>query len=89
MLLKRKFHDESFMCSICLNEICFFFEGTAVGLVKNLALMAYISKGTKDMPIIELLEEFGMENLGIIIIEIPKSMQLKQIINLLHICASI
>ena len=32
-------------------------EGQAVGLVKNLALMAYISVGSQEQPIIEFLEE--------------------------------
>lgn len=39
-------------------------EGQAVGLVKNLALMAYISVGSSSIPIVEFLEEWGMENLG-------------------------
>lgn len=39
-------------------------EGQACGLVKNLALMAYISVGTPSAPIIEFLEEWAMENLG-------------------------
>ncbi|XP_037958315.1 DNA-directed RNA polymerase II subunit RPB2-like [Teleopsis dalmanni] len=38
-------------------------EGAAVGLVKNLALMAYISVGSEPTPILEFLEEWGMENL--------------------------
>ena len=38
-------------------------EGQAVGLVKNLALMAYISVGTNPSPILEFLEEWSMENL--------------------------
>tara|TARA_B100000524_G_scaffold317617_1_gene196729 strand:- start:1226 stop:3235 length:2010 start_codon:yes stop_codon:yes gene_type:complete len=38
-------------------------EGQAVGLVKNLALMAYISVGSAPSPIIEFLEEWGTENL--------------------------
>jgi DNA-directed RNA polymerase II subunit RPB2 len=38
-------------------------EGQAVGLVKNLALMAYISVGSKSEPILEFLEEWSMENL--------------------------
>ena len=38
-------------------------EGQAVGLVKNLALMAYISTGTPQAPILEFLEEFGTANL--------------------------
>ncbi|VDD91228.1 unnamed protein product [Enterobius vermicularis] len=38
-------------------------EGQAVGLVKNLALMAYISVGSMPEPILEFLEEWSMENL--------------------------
>jgi DNA-directed RNA polymerase II subunit RPB2 len=38
-------------------------EGHAVGLVKNLALMAYISVGSQPAPILEFLEEWSMENL--------------------------
>ncbi|OAF68973.1 hypothetical protein A3Q56_03288 [Intoshia linei] len=38
-------------------------EGQAVGLVKNLALMAYISVGSQPQPILEFLEEWSMENL--------------------------
>jgi len=38
-------------------------EGQAVGLVKNLALMAYISVGNTPSPILEFLEEWSMENL--------------------------
>ncbi|XP_065578696.1 DNA-directed RNA polymerase II subunit RPB2 [Artemia franciscana] len=38
-------------------------EGAAVGLVKNLALMAYISVGSQPSPILEFLEEWSMENL--------------------------
>lgn len=38
-------------------------EGQAVGLVKNLALMAYISVGCPQEPIIEFLEEWATENL--------------------------
>jgi DNA-directed RNA polymerase II subunit RPB2 len=38
-------------------------EGQAVGLVKNLALMAYISVGSPPAPILEFLEEWSMENL--------------------------
>jgi len=39
------------------------FQGHAVGLVKNLALMAYISVGSQPSPILEFLEEWSMENL--------------------------
>ncbi|CAG8548150.1 7523_t:CDS:10 [Ambispora gerdemannii] len=38
-------------------------EGQACGLVKNLALMSYISVGSSSGPIIEFLEEWGMTNL--------------------------
>jgi len=38
-------------------------EGQAVGLVKNLALMAYITVGTPQAPIIQFLGEFSTENL--------------------------
>jgi len=38
-------------------------EGQACGLVKNLALMAYISVGSASAPILEFLEEWATENL--------------------------
>lgn len=38
-------------------------EGAAVGLVKNLALMAYMSAGNNPSPILEFLEEWSKENL--------------------------
>lgn len=38
-------------------------EGQACGLVKNLSLMSNISVGTPSAPIIEFLEEFGLESL--------------------------
>lgn len=38
-------------------------EGAACGLVKNLALMAYISVGSSSAPIIEFLDEWTTENL--------------------------
>ncbi|KAI9140893.1 DNA-directed RNA polymerase II subunit RPB2 [Paraphysoderma sedebokerense] len=38
-------------------------EGQACGLVKNLALMAYISVGSQSDPIIDFLEEWTTENL--------------------------
>eukprot|EP01104_Vermistella_antarctica_P008801 TRINITY_DN2233_c0_g2_i1.p1 TRINITY_DN2233_c0_g2~~TRINITY_DN2233_c0_g2_i1.p1 ORF type:complete len:1180 (+),score=351.20 TRINITY_DN2233_c0_g2_i1:251-3790(+) len=38
-------------------------EGQACGLVKNLALMAYISVGSPSGPIIEFLEEICIDNL--------------------------
>ena len=38
-------------------------EGQAVGLVKNMSLMSYISVGSSAAPILEFLEEFATENL--------------------------
>ncbi|KAF8509919.1 DNA-directed RNA polymerase II, subunit 2 [Gautieria morchelliformis] len=38
-------------------------EGQACGLVKNLALMACISVGSPSPPVIEFLEEWGLESL--------------------------
>lgn len=38
-------------------------EGQACGLVKNLALMAYISVGSSALPLRHFLEEWSMENL--------------------------
>jgi DNA-directed RNA polymerase II subunit RPB2 len=38
-------------------------EGQACGLVKNLALMAYISVGCASTPVREFLEEWSMEAL--------------------------
>jgi DNA-directed RNA polymerase II subunit RPB2 len=38
-------------------------EGQACGLVKNLALMSYISVGSSSLPILRFLEEWAMENL--------------------------
>ncbi|PJF17090.1 DNA-directed RNA polymerase subunit beta [Paramicrosporidium saccamoebae] len=38
-------------------------EGQACGLVKNLALMAYISVGSSTQPILKFLEDWTMENL--------------------------
>eukprot|EP00879_Flechtneria_rotunda_P010808 GHRR01011294.1.p1 GENE.GHRR01011294.1~~GHRR01011294.1.p1 ORF type:complete len:1068 (+),score=370.65 GHRR01011294.1:1153-4356(+) len=38
-------------------------EGQAVGLVKNLALMTYITIGSPSMPVLEFLEEWGTEPL--------------------------
>ncbi|EJT99968.1 DNA-dependent RNA polymerase II second largest subunit [Dacryopinax primogenitus] len=39
-------------------------EGQACGLVKNLALMACISVGSLSQPVVEFLEEWGLEPLG-------------------------
>ena len=38
-------------------------EGQACGLVKNLALMTYISVGCASQPVLEFLEEWATENL--------------------------
>uniref|UniRef100_A0A7S2SDK5 DNA-directed RNA polymerase subunit beta n=1 Tax=Mucochytrium quahogii TaxID=96639 RepID=A0A7S2SDK5_9STRA len=38
-------------------------EGQACGLVKNIALMCYVSVGSPQSTILELLEEWSMENL--------------------------
>lgn len=38
-------------------------EGQAVGLVKNLALMAYITVGSSSVPVLEFLEEWSTEPL--------------------------
>lgn len=37
-------------------------EGQACGLVKNLALMSYISVGSYSAPVMEFLEEWGLED---------------------------
>ena len=50
------FYEIEISCFIC-------HQGQAVGLVKNLALMAYISVGSQPSPILEFLEEWTMENL--------------------------
>ena len=39
-------------------------EGAACGLVKNLALMSYISVGSPTAPIMEFLEEWGLQELS-------------------------
>ncbi|WVF68942.1 hypothetical protein IAT40_003716 [Kwoniella sp. CBS 6097] len=39
-------------------------EGAACGLVKNLALMSYISVGSYSAPVMEFLEEWGLEELS-------------------------
>ena len=36
-------------------------EGAACGLVKNLALMAFVSVGSSSTQMISLLEDFGVE----------------------------
>lgn len=38
-------------------------EGHAVGLVKNLSLMAYVTVGAEEGPVLSFLEEWTMENL--------------------------
>ena len=57
----RRFHQV--MCFINNLIVPSCFQGSAVGLVKNLALMAYISVGSQPSPILEFLEEWSMENL--------------------------
>ena len=49
------------VCVTCVGVVTL--QGAAVGLVKNLALMAYISVGSQPSPILEFLEEWSMENL--------------------------
>lgn len=39
-------------------------EGAACGLVKNLALMAFVSVGSNVNSLISFLEDFGMEKLS-------------------------
>lgn len=39
-------------------------EGAACGLVKNLALMAFVSVGSSSAMLISLLEDFGVEKLS-------------------------
>lgn len=48
-----------------LNQYEYFIypKGHSVGLVKNLALIAYISVGYQPSPVLESLEEWNMENL--------------------------
>ena len=41
-------------------------EGHAVGLVKNLSLMSFISVGTPPTPIMEFLDEWGTDTLEVI-----------------------
>ncbi|KAI3716931.1 hypothetical protein L1987_68168 [Smallanthus sonchifolius] len=43
-------------------------EGQACGLVKNLALMVYITVGSPADPILEFLEEFGLEEISLAVI---------------------
>lgn len=38
-------------------------EGQAVGLVKNLALMSYVSIGCEPGPVLQILNEYGVQNL--------------------------
>ena len=37
-------------------------EGAACGLVKNMALMSYVSVGSPSAPVVEFLEEWGLED---------------------------
>jgi DNA-directed RNA polymerase II subunit RPB2 len=41
-------------------------EGAACGLVKNLALMAFVSVGSSSTQMISILEDFGVEQLSVI-----------------------
>lgn len=41
-------------------------EGAACGLVKNLALMAFVSVGSNSAQMISILEDFGVEQLSVI-----------------------
>ena len=41
-------------------------EGAACGLVKNLALMAFVSAGYSSTQMISLLKDFGVEQLSVI-----------------------
>jgi len=52
------------MVYVCV-WVCFLSSNVLAlpGLVKNLALMAYISVGSQPSPILEFLEEWSMENL--------------------------
>ena len=51
------------LTAIEIQDFVFMLQGGAVGLVKNLALMSYISVGSQPSPILEFLEEWSMENL--------------------------
>jgi DNA-directed RNA polymerase II subunit RPB2 len=57
----RQLHN-SHWGMICLAETP---EGQACGLVKSLALMAYITVGSPAEPILEFLEEWTTENLEV------------------------
>lgn len=48
------------MCGSCISYLTFLHQ--ACGLVKNLALMVYITVGSAAYPILEFLEEWGTEN---------------------------
>ncbi|KAI9225884.1 MAG: DNA-directed RNA polymerase II subunit RPB2 [Piptocephalis tieghemiana] len=54
-------------------------EGQACGLVKNLALMAYISVGTATTPVVDFLEEWNMENLDELPAGTPSSSSITKI----------
>jgi DNA-directed RNA polymerase II subunit RPB2 len=38
-------------------------EGAACGLVKNLSLMSHVSVGTSALTVLQVLDQFGTENL--------------------------
>ena len=39
-------------------------EGSSIGLVKNMALMAYVSVGSPTSPLLEWLDDYGLTHLG-------------------------
>jgi len=41
-------------------------EGSAVGLVKNLSLMAYVTVGSSAEPVLRLLNEVGLHHFGVV-----------------------
>jgi DNA-directed RNA polymerase II subunit RPB2 len=41
-------------------------EGAGCGLVKNLALMAFVSVGNQSSQLVSILEDYGMEQLSVI-----------------------
>jgi DNA-directed RNA polymerase beta subunit len=60
-------------------------EGQACGLVKNLALMAYITVGSAVNPILEFLEEWSTENFEVYghLLELMQNLWLGSIFDLL------
>ena len=39
-------------------------EGSSIGIVKNMALMAYVTVGSPTHPLLEFLDDYGMTHLG-------------------------